>query len=255
MIMKKISLSIVLISIVSLSFAQSSNTFVKSIEKAVKLEKFQKQEAISFDIDLIFGGKSSLKGKVMSATNSAWVKLIKDDGTTILFDGEHVWITPAAKNNSRARFDVFTWQYFFMATFKLSDPGTVWENLGTIKYAEDTQLPASKLTFKSGTGDASDDYYVVYKNKENLIKAMGYIVTFGGKAVADAEKSAHAIVYEDYKNINGVNIAHQWYFHNWNIENGIADQIGEAKITNVTFLKAEDVPHQKPDGAVEVKLK
>jgi hypothetical protein len=252
--MKKIFLSIVLISIVSIGFAQSINTFVKSIEAAVKLDKFQKQEAISFDIDLIFGGKSSLKGKVISATNSAWVKLIKDDGTTVLFDGDQVWITPAAKNNSRARFDVFTWQYFFMATFKLSDTGTIWENLGLLNYTKDRQLPASKLTFKDGVGDASDDYYVVYKNKENLIEAMGYIVTFGGKAVADAEKNAHAIVYDDYKSINGVNIAHQWYFHNWNIGNGIADQIGEAKITNVTFLKAEDVRRQKAEDAVEVKL-
>ena len=116
------------------------------------------------------------------------------------------------------------------------------------------QLPAAKLTFKSGTGDASDDYYVVYQDDKNLIKAMGYIVTFGGKTVANAERSAHAIVYDDYQNINGVTIAHQWYFHNWNIKNGLSNQIGDATISNVKFLKADDVPHQKPADAVEVKL-
>ena len=252
--MKKIFFSIILISLTIAGFAQSENTFVKDIEKAVKIDKFQKQEAISFDIDLIFGGKSSLKGTVISATNSAWVKLIKEDGTIVLFDGDKVWLKSEAKNNSRARFDVLTWQYFMMATYKLSDPGTIWENLGTLNYDANTKLPASKLTFKSGTGDASDDYYVVYKNQENLIKAMGYIVTFGGKSVANTEKSAHAIVYDDYQSVKGVNIAHQWYFHNWNIKTGIADQIGEAKITNITFLKANEVDHQKPEGAVEVKL-
>jgi hypothetical protein len=253
--MKKIFFSIILITISSLSFAQNNNTFVKSIEDAVKLNKFQKQDAISFDIDLLFGVKSSLKGKIISATNSSWIKLIKEDGTTMLFDGKKTWITPVSQNNARARFDIFTWQYFFMVTFKLSDPGTIWENLSDLKLTEEELLPASKLTFKTGTGDASDDYYVVYKDKENLIKAMGYIVTFGGKSVADAEKSAHAIVYDDYKSVNGVNIAHQWYFHNWNIKNGLGDRIGEAKISNVTFLKVDQVDHQKPNDAVEVKLK
>jgi hypothetical protein len=104
--MKKIFFSIILITISSLSFAQNNNTFVKSIEDAVKLNKFQKQDAISFDIDLLFGGKSSLKGKIISASNSSWIKLIKEDGTTMLFDGKKTWITPASQNNARARFDI-----------------------------------------------------------------------------------------------------------------------------------------------------
>lgn len=252
--MKKVILFAIAFTISTISFSQNKNPFVNSIEKAVNLKKFQKQEAVSFDIELIFGGKTSLKGTVISATNSSWVKLIKDNGTVVLFDGEKVWVTPALSGNSRERFDVFTWQYFFMSAFKLSDPGTVWQNLGDLSYKENMQLPAAKLTFKSGTGDASDDYYVVYQDDKNLIKAMGYIVTFGGKTVANAERSAHAIVYDDYQNINGVTIAHQWYFHNWNIKNGLSNQIGDATISNVKFLKADDVPHQKPADAVEVKL-
>lgn len=252
--MKKI-IFLVFIALVNFSVnAQQKTAFVKAVEKANQSAKFHKQEAISFDIDLIFGGKSSLKGKVISATNSSWLKLIKEDGTIIIFDGQKVWITPISANNGKARFDTFTWQYFFMAPFKFSDQGTIWKELGSKKYDEHNNLEAASLTFEKGVGDASDDYYVVYKDDQDLVKAMGYIVTFGGKSIAEAEKNAHAIVYNDYKKINGVPIAQHWDFHNWNKASGLGSKIGEAKVSNIEFVEASTIDHQKPEGAVEVKM-
>lgn len=209
---------------------------------------------ISFNIDLVFGGKSSLKTQVISATNSGKIKVIKEDGTVIVFDGTKVWITPEKNNNAKARFDVFTWQYFLMAPFKMSDNGTKWDDLGPQSYTASQKLDASKLTFKRGTGDASGDYYVVYKDAQNLIKAIGYIVTFGGKRLAEAEKNAHAIAYSDYTKVNGVFFAKKWAFHNWNKADGITGQIGEASISNIKFLKNSEVDFSKPTTAVEVKL-
>lgn len=234
--------------------AQKKSSFVRQIEKAVNVNQFKKEEAISFNIELLFGGKSSFKGEIICATNSSWIKINKEDGAQILFDGENVWLSPADKNYKGARFDIFTWQYFFMAPFKLSDKGTQWKDLGFQKYSSSLLLPSAQLTFGYGTGDASSDYYVVYKNAENLINAMGYIVTFGGKTVAEAEKSSHAIVYGNYREINGIPIAHEWYFHNWNKKDGITNEIGSAKINNVNFLKNKDINHQKMTDAIEVKL-
>lgn len=234
--------------------AQNKSEFVSEIEKAANVDQFKKEEVISFNIELIFGGKSSFKGEIISATNSSWIKIIKDDGTQMLFDGEKVWLSPADKNYKGARFDIFTWQYFFMAPFKLSDKGTQWKELGLQNYSANNLLPSAQLTFENGTGDASGDYYVVYKNANNLINAMGYIVTYGGKTVTEAEKNAHAIVYGDYKKINNIPIAHEWFFHNWNKENGVSNEIGSAKIYNVKFLKNKEVNHQKMSDATEVKL-
>ncbi|MFC5284291.1 hypothetical protein [Pedobacter alpinus] len=234
--------------------AQTEVNFVKEIEKAHNAKNFHKHDLVSFDIDLVFGGKSSLKGKMISSTNSNKIKLIKEDGTVIVFDGDKVWITPAENNTVRARFDVFTWQYFFMATFKLSDNGTNWKDLGKQTYIANQQLYAAELTFDKGTGDASGDYYIVYKDDANLIKGMGYIVTFGGKSLAEAEKNAHAIVYSDYLKHDGVSFPRKWTFHNWNKISGISNEIGEAKITNIKFLKNTDVDFDKPIKAEEVKL-
>lgn len=122
-------------------------------------------------------------------------------------------------------------------------------------YTDHQKLDASKLTFESGIGDASGDYYVVYKDAQNLIKAMGYIVTFGGKMMAEAEENAHSIVYSDYIKVENVFFAQKWAFHNWSKVQGISDQIAEASISNFKFLKNREVDYRKPATAVEVKLK
>ena len=235
-------------------YSQIKIPFVAQIEQANQSNKFHQMEAISFDIELVFGGKTAFEGSVISATNSSFIKIIKADGTTLTFDGNKVWLSPAEKNYKGARFDMFTWQYFFMAPFKFSDGGTKWENLGEKSFNEEIQLPAAKLTFENGTGDASGDYYYVYKNAQNLVEAMGYIVTFGGRSVEKAEKGAHAVVYSDYQKINGVPIAMQWAFHNWSKEKGISDKIGEAKITNVKFLAVSKEDMKTASNAVEVKM-
>jgi hypothetical protein len=235
------------------TYAQTKIPFVTQIEKANRSSKFHKMGAVSFDIELAFGGKTAMKGTVISATNSSFIKIIKADGTLLTFDGNKVWLSPADKNYKGARFDMFTWQYFFMAPFKFSDGGTKWEVLGKKTYSGETELPVAKLTFENGTGDASGDYYYVYKNAQNLVEAMGYIVTFGNRSVEKAEKGAHAIVYSDYQKIKGVPIAMQWAFHNWSKEKGIGDKIGEAKITNVKFVAVSKENMKATSDAVEVK--
>ena len=251
----KHTIAICLITLMSFfAYAQSKMPFITDIEKAHQSSKFHNKEAVSFDVDLSFGGKTAFKGTVISATNSSFIEIIKADGTRLKFDGSKVWVSPAEKNYKGARFDMFTWQYFFMAAFKFSDPGTKWENLGMMPYNVGTKMQSAKLTFESGTGDASGDYYFVYKNAQNLVEAMGYIVTFGGKSLEKAEKGAHAIVYSDYKKVDGVSIAMQWAFHNWNKEKGIADKIGEAKITNVKFIKVSKEDRSVASDAVEVTM-
>ena len=240
--------------IIITAYSQTKISFVTDIEKANASRKLHKKEAISFDIDLSFGGKTAMKGTVISSTNSSFIKIVKADGTILTFDGNKAWLSPVDKNYKGARFDMFTWQYFFMAPFKFSDGGTKWADLGDMPYNKERKLQAAKLTFESGTGDASGDYYFVYKNAQNLVEAMGYIVTFGGRSVEQAEKGAHAIVYADYKKVDGVPIAMLWSFHNWNKEKGIADKIGEAKITNVKFIKVSKEDMSIASGAVEVKM-
>ncbi|MFD1095313.1 DUF6503 family protein [Salegentibacter chungangensis] len=222
--------------------------FATSIEQAHNKKEFRTREAVAFDISLRFGGKERLNGRISMLTNSGKVRLEKADGTSLIYDGSNVYMSPKAADEKGARFDMFTWQYFFAMPFKLTDPGTNWELMGKTRF-KDSLRETAKLTFGENIGDAPDDWYVVYKDeKTGRLKAAAYIVTFN-KDQSEAEKNPHAIVYKDYKTINQVPFATLWSFHNWSEENGIEDEIGSARISNIQFFDPSVSFFEKPEDA------
>ncbi|MFO7721268.1 MAG: hypothetical protein R6W85_12635, partial [Gillisia sp.] len=61
-------------------------------------------------------------------------------------------------------------------------------------------------------------------------------------------------VYKDYIVVDGVPFATTWTFHNWNEKDGIGEQIGQAKISNINFFNPEDELFKKPEDAKLIKL-
>lgn len=241
-IMKKL-LAITLMSTLAFIGCKSSDEkegFVEKIEQAHQKEKFLSKEAIQFNIKLDFGGKERLNAKMTLLTNSTKGILELKDGAKIIFNQDKVFYSPDVPNEKSVRFDAYTWGYFFLYPSKLSDPGTKW-NAYDNKEADHNNYNTQKLTFESGTGDAPDDWYVVYANKkDNLIEKAAYIVTLNGNK-EEAEKNPHAIQYLDYKEIDGVPIATKWLFWEWKEGKGLTKAIGNATLTDIQFITvAED---------------
>lgn len=245
-IMKKpnlaLSLSILLIlGIISFGeplFAQDSSSFVEEIENQHKLKKFQKYDWIAFDIKLQFGGKERLNGRVYSKTNSSMMRLDYSDGTRLIFDGQKVYSNKKPKSEQSAIFDLFTWQYFFVAPYKFSDPGTVWDYNGSAQL-QNTDYETAKLSFAPGTGVSHRDWYLVYADENSTLQAMAYIVTLG-KSTDEANQEPHAITYTAYETVRGIPFASEWKFWDWSAEAGLAAQLGEAQISNITLGKKAD---------------
>lgn len=228
---------------------------VASLEKAHGVKEVLSNEVVAFDLKLIFGGKESFNGTVTSRTDSGKIKLKrKSDGAEIFFDGEKHFISPDTAEWNGSRFAIFTWQYFFMAPYKLNDAGTKWELTGE-KSIGGNPHQTGKLSFEAGTGDAPDDWYIIYQNpKDNTMSGMAYIVTAGGTTQEKAEQNAHAIYYRDYQELsNGVPISSNWDFYNWNEEEGFnGEPIGTAAVSNVRFVKEEGTIFELPEGAKEI---
>ena len=219
---------------------------VQKIETAHKVTDFKSQSVIAFDIELYFRGKLRLDGTLYSTTNSSKIRVDRKDGTSALFDGRTVWADSAY---SGARFAILTWQYFFMAPFKLSDPGTNWEVLDNLPLF-DQSLPTAKLTFGTNVGDAPDDWYIAYKNESDLLECLAYIVTYSS-SVEEAEGEPHAITYHDYQTIEGIPFSTSWKFWMWEEQRGVYDQLGYANIRNIRFV--EDADFEVWDTAIEMK--
>lgn len=228
---------------------------VAAMDEAHKVDAFHQKDAIAFDIELYFGGQKRMEGTVYSKTNSTGMRIERLDGTALVYDGEKVYQTPANAEWQGARFDIFTWQYFFMAPFKFNDPGTNWVPMADAMM-NDQAYASAKLTFDSGTGDAPDDWYIAYQDKEtDLLEGLAYIVTFGGKEQTEAEAEPHAITYHDYEMVDGIPIAKTWKFWMWTQEGGFQmdKTIGEANITNVRFVDAGNL-FSTPENGAEVTL-
>ena len=224
---------------------------VQSLEKAHRKTAFQQKGMVAFDIALYFRGQKRLEGRITASTDSKYVRLDRTDGVTVVYNGKSVYKFPAGMEYPGARFDIFTWQYFFMAPFKFSDPGTQWEPLKPAPLGE-LLCQRAKLTFEKGTGDSPEDWYIIYQNPETKrLHAMAYIVTFK-TAKPEAEKEPHAITYSEYESVDGIPIATEWAFWGWSEKNGLGKQLGRAEITNIEFLELTPDFFKPQPGATHV---
>ncbi|WNJ17317.1 DUF6503 family protein [Pontibacter sp. G13] len=225
---------------------------VQRLEATHKLSEFTSHPAVQFDLVLNFGGKERFNGKVSMTTNSSAVRLDDQAGNTVLFDGKEVYFQSPDSSVSprKARFDVFTWSYFFAMPYKLSDPGTNWENLADDSIMGEP-VQVGKLTFGENVGDAPDDWYRIFEDPStNLMKAAAYIVTFGGNQ-EEAEADPHAISYDAYQEVDGIPLAHEWAFWSWRAGEGLTEQLGDAKLSNFQFFEPEATFFQAQAGMTE----
>lgn len=219
--------------------------FTERIEQAHKMKAFLAHEAVQYDIELAFGGNPRLNATISQATDGSKIKIDYKDGGTVYFNGTNVYGYPKETDFKGARFDIFTWSYFFALPYKLNDPGTAWGTPANYKWG-DVDYLASKLTFGAEVGDTPEDWYVVYKNPAtHMLEGAAYIVSFG-KELAKAEANPHAIKFENFTTVEGVPFATKWTFHNWSLDTGYTDVLGEGKITNIKFADAPAAFFTKP---------
>lgn len=209
--------------------------FVDHLEMAHKKKELYDHESISINLDMTFGTRKS-KYKITTTPNSSVMKVDKQDGTVTLMKDGVLYTNADSSQWQSERSSMFTFHYFFMLPYKLSDPGTNWKKLPPMDIAGKSTKRAM-LTFETGTGDAPDDWYIVHSDPNTgLIAYVGYIVTGGDISAAEAEKNAHAIGYSDYKLVDGIPIAKTWKFFDYSRTDGLGARIGTGKISNVITL-------------------
>ncbi|MEM7161141.1 MAG: hypothetical protein AAF487_01755 [Bacteroidota bacterium] len=214
-------------------------TPIELIEEAHKKDEVNSNKAIQFDIQLFFGGKERLNANLTLAANSTKGIIESNDSSVVLYVEDKVYYSDSLKNPKSVRFSAYTWPYFALLPYKLSDPGTHWGEPFSETLA-DKNLNCQKLTFEQGVGDAPDDWYLVYSNIENnLIEYAAYIVTAGSSQV-EAEKDPHAIEYRDYKTVSGIPFAHEWIFWEWREKEGLTKELGHAKLSDIQVVDLDE---------------
>ena len=233
---------------------ETASNFVEQIRKAHNTDLFFQKEVLTFDIETVVNGKPTT-ATLTTKTNSGKMRLQYADGKTVVYDGKKIWRNSTdATADKQVRFEIFMWQYFFMAPFKMDDAGTNWQ-ISTDKILYNSDYARAKLTFKNGTGDTPNDWFLVHRNKAtDFLEAMAYIVTFGSKSVSEAEKRPNGIMYDDFTTVEGVRFATTWTFSKWSEERGFYEPKGGAKIKNIRFIKPMADTFSPPSGSKEIVL-
>ncbi len=186
--------------------------------------------------------------------------LITSDAYTLGATNGEVWIKPGldALGGTPPRFYMWTPFYFFGMPFVFADPGVVQESLGK-KSFQGQDYDATKVTFKQGTGDSSDDYYVTYADPQSgQLKLVSYVVTFAAlrKDKPMDQLQPHALVFEEWQDAGGLRVPKRGSFYNWKNENVEGEPLGVIEFSNVRFSDTapDHAKFQKPADAVVAPL-
>ena len=172
-----------------------------------------------------------------------------------------VWITPGldALGGTPPRFYMWTPFYFFGMPFVFADPGATQESLGR-KSFQGREYDATRVTFKSGTGDSPEDYYVAYVEPDSgQLKLIEYVVTFPSirKDKPLEQLEPHAILFEEWQQADGLRVPKAASFYNWKNGNIEGEPLGKLTFSGVRFSinPPDDAKFAKPAGAMIAPLR
>ena len=232
----------------------AADRVAQRIETAHGMSAWQTRPVFATDIRIHFGGATMIDGTMLYDHARGRVRIEQVDGTVLVFDGRQAWISPASAEAAMARFHLLTWPYFLAAPYKLRDPGSLLTPHGRHPIDGIDHVTA-RLTFDSGIGDTPDDWYVIYEDPEtSRLAAMSYIVTYG-TTVQEAGQEPHAIVYEDFEEVDGAAISTRWTFHHWTLEKGPGSPLmAGAQLANLRFEDLDESAFERPPDAREAPL-
>jgi hypothetical protein len=161
--------------------------------------------------------------------------------------GERAWIAPDSIEQPNPRFWALSGFYFQQIPFVLADPGVNYEAL------PDDTLDGEphdmvEITFGENVGDAPDDVYTLYLDKDSArVDAIRYVVTYGRDVGPDADLSETLFDYEDYVTVDGLTVPTRFEGYSYSEEEGPGDTLrNEAHADSISYRRPFDPSRLEP---------
>ncbi len=228
------------------------------IDAAVKahggLEKWQSYGSVEYDCTFKNAKGTKVDHQLFNLRNRDG--LITADAYTLGSSNGEVWIKPAldALGGTPPRFYMWTPFYFFGMPFVFADPGAAHESLGQRSF-QGQEYDAVKITYKAGTGDSPDDYYIAYVDPASgQLKLAAYLVTYAAlrKDKPMDQLEPHAIVFDEWQDVDGLKVPKSAKYYAWKNDTIEGEALGEMGFSNVKFATGtpDTAKFAKPADAV-----
>lgn len=171
----------------------------------------------------------------------------------VAWDGQRAWSALEDADAVPVRFWALTPYYFAAMPFVLADPGVKLErSTDEPKAAGLKDADVVRVTFEPGTGDAPDDYYVLYIDKaDHHLLGLRYVVSWRpfveGKGIAHTPEKL--VLYDQPIEVGGIRLYGRQRFFSFDGARGPV--VTTATVSDVAFPTTFDPTGlTMPEGAV-----
>lgn len=179
-------------------------------------------------------------------------KLAADPSLEFGWDGEKAWVNPPdSELATNARFWSLTPYYFVGMPFVLGDPGVRLESLPDAEF-EGKGYDLVKASFEAGVGDAPDDYYILYLDKESSrVRALRYVVSYKGFRPEGGHGPEKLMAYDGTHEVGGLLFAASHRTFKYDEATGeIGEKVTDVEVSEMGFRPGVDSTYfQPPAGA------
>lgn len=170
------------------------------------------------------------------------------------WDGKKAWKT-YDDEAINPRFWSLTPYYFVAVPFVFADEGVNLAKHGEITF-EDRTYDLIKATFSEGTGDAPDDYYIVYIDRENkTVGGVRYVVSYPGFFPDGGHSPEKFMKYDGAQTVDGITFAKTFRTFKWDVEKNKALELAtNSEMSEVSFQPELPMSHFAiPEGATVIE--
>ena len=177
-----------------------------------------------------------------------------DEGVRFGWDGTSAWtLGDRAQMPRSPRFWTTTPYYFVGVPWVLADPGVNLSMEGSQEWRGRT-FDTVRVTFDPGTGDAPDDYYIVYIDRENqTVGGVRYVVSYPGFFPDGGHTPEKFVSYEGLSAQDGLVVAASYQFYSW-VDGAVGVLVTDGQMTDFRVRRdASDADFAQPEGATVVE--
>jgi hypothetical protein len=162
-------------------------------------------------------------------------QLAGDEEQYFGFDGTNAWSADGEKVGGMSpRFWSLTPYYFVGLPFVLADEGINFQALPAAELDGITYEPV-RVTYNQGTGDASDDYYVLYLNPDTgQLDALRYVVSYPGYFPDGGNTPEKIMKITGRTKVDGITLPTGYLTSMWN-DGNVSKPVTKIDVTDYTF--------------------
>lgn len=214
--------------------------FVLNLEKAHNASEYRKRENVRFEITGNIGNVQNYQATITMSTTAHDVKIESDDGKHFVYQESRSSLMEDSIIHNFEQLRSFAWAHFFSLPKRLRNHDVRVEkfNGSNRLNGESFRVRGIRLVPKPGFDDLFEWYVVYADRKSGLLRYAAYALP--EQMQHTEEVISHAVEYSDYRDVDGIPIAHKWTFWEWSPDNGLGSKLGNATLENVSFLPVDN---------------